>query len=139
MPSTTALETRILAGAGFTVQEMAWHFGVNRATIYRQSGFAPDFMQSLKEGREAFVALEAAAAAAQAAETAAAERRDTQEAARAAGELFRDLMPPPVPPGTSPSRGLPIAERQDGPEEPWRQDATAGEPIPFDDPLRDWN
>lgn len=139
LPSTMALETRILAHAGFTVQDMAEHFGVDRSTMYRQRTFAPGFMQSLKEGREAFVALAAAAAAAQAAETATAERRELQEAARTAGELFRDLMPPPVPPATSTSRGLPVAERQDGPDEPWLQDTTAGDPIPLDDPLRDWN
>lgn len=138
LPSTVIYETRILAHAGFTVQDMAEHFGVDRSTMYRQRKFAPEFMQSLKEGRGAFVALEAAAAAAQAAETAAAESRELQEAARAAGELLRDLMPRSVPPGTLPSRELPGADRQDDPEESWRQDSPAGEPLPLDDPLRDW-
>ncbi len=140
LPSTVICETRILAHAGFTVQDMAEHFGVDRSTMYRQRRYAPVFLQSLKEGRGAFVALEAAAAAVQAAETAAAERRDLQEAARAAAALIRDFMPAPAPTGTSPNRGPPVADWQDGPDEAWPQDdATAGEPIPLDDPLRDWS
>lgn len=139
LPSTMICETHILAHAGFTVQDMAEHFGVDRSTMYRQRKFAPEFMQSLKEGRGAFVALEATAAAVQADETAAAERRELKQAARAAAALLQDLVPPPAPAGTSRNMGLPVADRQDGPDEPWPQDATAGEPIPLDDPLRDWN
>lgn len=138
LPSTMICEIHILAQAGFTVQDMADHFGVDRSTMYRQRGNAAQFLQSLKEGRGAFVALETAAAAAQASETAAAEHRELQQAARAAAALLRDLIPPPARAGTSPNGGSPVADRQDGPDEPWPQDATAGEPIPLDDPLRDW-
>ena len=132
LPSTVICETYILAHAGFTVQEMAEHFGVDRSTMYRQRKFAPEFMQSLKEGRGAFVALEAAAAAAHAAETAAAERRELQEAARAAGELFRDIMPPDFE--TGPARETSVPALFESAETP-SQCGSGPEPVPLFDPL----
>lgn len=75
------------------VLEMAEHFGVDRSTMYRQRKFAPEFMQSLKEGRGAFVALEAALRALEAVEAA----EQTRRAAREARALFETVeVPAPV-------------------------------------------
>ena len=130
LPSTMALETRLLASAGFTVLEMAEHFGVDRSTMYRQSGFATGFMQSLKRGRAEYARRQAAAAAAQAAETAAAERKELQEAARAAAALLRDIIPPDTE--TEPAREASFPAPFESAE---TQRGSVPDPMPLFDPL----
>lgn len=129
------------------VLEMAEHFGVDRSTMYRQRKFAPEFMQSLKEGRAAFVALEVAVRVLEAAEAAG----QTRRAARQARALF-DTVEVPAPAAGDPAAGsqecaLDESFVEGGPPyndfsppiEPLVGDYEGpGAPIPMDDPLGRW-
>ncbi|KQW81053.1 hypothetical protein ASC89_04275 [Devosia sp. Root413D1] len=146
MPPNFLVEVRTLVGAGFTVLEIAEHFGVDRSTMYRQRNYAPEFMQSLKEGRGAFVALEVALRAREAVEAA----EQTRRAAREARALFEAVeVPAPVEGARgavgqvrSPEEsveGGPTDNSFSPPIEPLRGDYEGpGAAIPMDDPLGRW-
>lgn len=147
LPPTVAHEAGILAGAGFTVLEISEHFGVDRSTMYRQRNNASEFMQSLKEGRGAFVGLQVAVGALEVAEAAEQTRRAVQEA-RA---LF-ETVEAPAPEAAAPAPGIQGRSLEEGiieggatynefssPVEPLGGDYEGpGAPIPMDDPLGRW-